>query len=336
MNARIEAIASAFPARRVTNEEWKREFPDWDFVHLEKRTGVLRRWVAGPDETALDFAEAACRKLVDQGRWPAEGPDAIVFCTETPDYAMPPNACVLHGRLGLPAEVMALDITLACSGYVYGLQLARSFIAAGTARRVLLATADTYTRYIHPRDRATRCLFGDGGAVSLIGPSPDGRGIVDVQCATSGRHYEKFIVPAGGMRTARSAGTTVETTDRSGNVRTAEHINMDGFGVLSFFNSVVPPAVRGLLARNRMRLEDVDLFVFHQASQIALDSLRKALAIPEEKMVYDLAETGNLVSASIPVALERALASGRAREGSRALLCGFGVGMSWGVALVDL
>jgi 3-oxoacyl-[acyl-carrier-protein] synthase III len=172
--------------------------------------------------------------------------------------------------------------------------------------------------------------------VSVLAASTNGRGIRDIRCGTAGTHYNKFIVPAGGMRVPRSAETSRETVDRSGNVRTAEHIQMDGLGVLSFFNATVPCSVREILERNGLSMDDVDLYIFHQASQIALDSLVNALKIPREKMVYDLAETGNLVSASIPVALRRALQSGRAAPGQLVLLCGFGVGLSWGTALVHL
>ena len=292
--------------------------------------------MAIPGETALDFAVRACEQLASKGRLEPSEIGAVIFCTQTPDFIMPPNSCLLHGRLGLKADVLAFDINLACSGYIYGLQLAASLIQSGATSRVLLATADTYTRYIHHGDRSTRCLFGDGGAISVIGRSRDGRGVRDIRCGTAGNHFDKFFIPAGGMRTERSAETARETVDRSGNVRTAEHIQMDGLGVLSFFNATVPGWVKDTLARNSLSIEDIDLFVFHQASQVALDSLRAALKIPLPKMVYDLAETGNLVSASIPVALSRALESGRAKSGQLVLLCGFGVGLSWGTALVDL
>jgi 3-oxoacyl-[acyl-carrier-protein] synthase-3 len=332
----IESIGCAFPARRLTNTELRKAHPDWDFERLEKRTGVFNRYVAEDGETALDFAVRACDRLIEEGRLSPSDIDAIIFCTQSPDYIMPPNSCLLHGKLGLKPAVLAFDITLACSGYVYGLQLAVSLIRSGTARCVLLATADTYTRYIHPGDRATRCLFGDGGAVTVIAPSENGRGIRDIRCGTAGQHYDKFMIAAGGMRVPRSAETRRETKDQSGNVRTAEDIKMDGLGVLSFFNSTVPCSVREILAQNGLTIENIDLFVFHQASQVALDSLRTVLRIPMQKMVYDLEETGNLVSASIPVALSRAFDSGRARPGQLALLCGFGVGLSWGSALVEL
>lgn len=333
---RIEALAYALPVATLTNEQLKQEHPDWDFERLGKRAGVFTRHIAAKNETALDFAFRACEQLESEGSLHKEEIDALIFCTQSPDYIMPPNSSILHAKLGLSANVMAFDITLACSGYVYGLQLADSLIRAGSARRVLLATSDTYSHYIHPGDRATRCLFGDGGAVSIISAAQGEGGIRAIRCGTAGRHYEKFIIPAGGMRQERSAETCRIVTDRSGNTRTAEHIRMDGLGVLSFFNSTVPCAVKEILAANQLQKSDIDLFVFHQASQIVLDTLCAALEIPQEKMVFDLAEVGNLVSASIPVALKRAFERGQARHGQSALLCGFGVGLSWGTALVDL
>ncbi len=334
MNVCIEAIAYALPAKVLTNDQLRAEHPEWDMDRLEPRTGVLARHIAAEGETALDLAERACDHLAATGKLARETIDAVIFCTETPDHPMPPNACLLHHRLGLRSDVPAFDITLACSGFVYGLQIADSLIKCGVARRVLLATADTYSRLIHPGDRATRCLFGDGGAVSLIGPSPDRRGILDIRCGTSGGKGDRFMVRAGGARLPRSAATAVETTDNSGNVRTAEHIAMNGISVLSFFNTMVPREVDVILRRNRLTADDVDLFIFHQASAAALDGLQRALGLPTNKMVRDMAMIGNLVSASIPVAMQRAIEAGRLRPGQTVVLCGFGVGLSWGTALV--
>ncbi len=332
----IESIAYSLPERCLSNHELRTAYPSWDWDRLEKRTGVMRRCVAAEDETALDFALRACEQLEVNGELRAAEIDGVIFCTQSPDYIMPPNSCLLHGKLGLKPGVLAFDINLACSGYIYGLQLARSLIQSEAASRILFVTADTYTRYIHAGDRSTRCLFGDGGAVSILSASPEGHQVRDIRCGTAGRHYEKFMIRAGGMRVPRSADTAAETVDKSGNIRTAEHITMDGLGVLSFFNSTVPCAVREMLNAHQLPMDAIDLFVFHQASQIALESLTSALRIPREKMVFDLAETGNLVSASIPVALRRAFERGQARRGQVALLSGFGVGLSWGTALVDL
>jgi 3-oxoacyl-[acyl-carrier-protein] synthase III len=330
----IEAISYAFPATRVNNAELDDAYPDRDSAGLEKLSGVPFRYVAGPGETALDLIVSACEKLAARGQLRPESIDAIIFCTQTPDFFMPSNACLLHGGLDLGPNVLAFDVNIGCSGYIYGVQLAASLVQSGAAKRVLLATADTITRYVHPRDRATRCLFGDAGAVSLLSSSEGAWPILDVRCGAAGRHYQNIFIPAGGMRQPRSAETSREVVDSSGNVRTSEHLSMDGMGLICFFNSTVPRAVREILTRNGMRIEDVSLFVFHQASRVVLDCLGKALRIPAEKMVMDLAEGGNFSAASIPVALQRAVERGAPR--GRALLSGFGAGLSWGTALIEI
>lgn len=333
-DAYIEAIEYALPEKVVTNADLERENPSWDMTRLLERTGVEARHIAGPGETALDLGFRACLSLRAKGLLPPKEIDALIFCTETPDYPIPPNACILHERLQLPTHVMAFDITLACSGFVYALGLARSIIRSGAARRVLIVTADTYSRLIHPADRACRCLFGDGAAATLVGPGSLGIALLDITYGTSGAQYERFMIRAGGARLTRSPQTARPVTDRSGNIRTAEHIEMDGFGVLSFFNSVVPSAVRDILQRNQLQQDDISCFVFHQASRIAIDGINRILKIPPERVVYDMATVGNLVAASIPVALKRAQDAGRLPPGKRAVLCGFGVGLSWATALV--
>ncbi len=330
----ILAVASHLPERRLSNAELQRENPDWDMERLVERTGVHERPIAAAGETALDLGLAACRKLIDGGDFDRADIGAVVFCTQTPDYIMPPNACLLHGALELPADVLAFDITLACSGYVYGLAVAEGLIAAGRAGRVLLVTADTYSRLIHPQDRATRCLFGDGAAASFIGPVEGGEGIIDIRCGTVGSLGDRFMVPAGGARLKKGPATTESETDRFGNVRTAEHIHMNGFGVLAFANEYIPGAVRDILDANELGVDDLDLVIFHQASRVALDSLCRLIGVGPDKNFENLANVGNLVSASIPVALAEAASRGRLRPGSLMLLCSFGVGLSWANALI--
>lgn len=309
MTAAISAIAYALPARVVTNAELAIEHPEWDMARVETRTGVLRRHIA-ERETAFDLACTAARLLIDKHPG-AQQADAILFCTQTPDSVMPPNSALLHEYLGLGDRVFALDYTLACSGFVYGLAQAQGLITAGIASSILLVTADTYSRIIDPDDRGPRVLFGDGAAVTWI--TPGERGLVDVALATSGRDHRAFMVPRG---------TNV--------------LHMDGMQVLGFVQSHVPGQVRELLTRNGLSVKDIDLFVFHQASRLALDTLGRVLRIPAERMYSNLARVGNTVSASIPMALRDAMDEGRAGPGSRVLLCGFGVGMSWASAIVDL
>jgi 3-oxoacyl-[acyl-carrier-protein] synthase-3 len=336
MTAGIEAVDYALPERVVTNADLQAEQPAWDMDRMLDRTGVASRHIAAPGETALDFAYQACRKLDEAGRLRPELIDAVIFCTETPDYPIPPNACLLHEKLALRPEVMAFDITLACSGYVYALGIARSLVDSGAARRVLVATADTYSRLIHPGDRSSRVLFGDGGAATIVSGEGEDFRVRDITFGTSGAEHARFIVKAGGQRTPRSEETAQEVTDRSGNVRTPEHIAMDGLGVLSFFNSVVPAAVRALLERNGLGLDDIRSFVFHQASKVALDGVVRGLKLRPDQAVVEMEDVGNLVSASVPVAFARARDKGRFAKGDLVVLCGFGVGLSWATALVEV
>lgn len=332
---RVEAIGTAFGSDRVSNAELERENPSWDFRRLEHRTGVLQRPIAAADETALDLAERACRQLIEAEQLDPDRVDAIIFCTETPDHPLPPNACILHKRLGLKSNVVAFDITLACSGYVYCLMLAKSMIFSGNANTVLVVTADTYSRLIHPGDRATRVLFGDGAAVSVVGGGPTGFGIGDTVLGTAGAHYDRFIVEAGAMRVPASELTAKLVQDRSGNIRSKEHIEMDGFGVLSFFNSKVPAEIRAYLHERDLSFDDINLVVCHQASKVALEGIQRGLGLGVDKFVIDLSETGNLVSASIPIALVRGLSQNRIKPGDNVLICGFGVGLSWGTCLLE-
>ncbi len=333
MPIKIEDIAYYLPQKVLTNEDLHKENAAWDMVNVEQRSGVLARHVAAAGETALDMAVHASQKLL-QTDARRKSLDCVIFCTQSGDHIMPPNACILHQRLSLPEHIFAFDINSACAGFVHGLALANGMIQSGQAQNVLLINADTYSKYIHPQDRSARVLFGDGASASWISKSDDRSGLVDIMCATSGEGYKKFIIPAGGCRTPRSEETARPITD-GGNVRTPDHIHMDGLGILSFVNSKVPPQIRQLLERNQLTVNDIDLFVFHQASKMALDSLTKALELDPSKVFSNLASLGNLVSASIPIALKQALETGRIKKGDRVLISGFGVGLTWATAIID-
>lgn len=332
----IEALAYHLPARVVTNADLHRANPSWDFDQLLARTGVESRHIAEPGETALDLARNACARLAAADALRPEALDGLIFCTQTPDYPLPGNAFLLHEALGLRSDAIVFDVSLACSGFVYVLGLARSLVLSGSARRILIVTADTYSRLVHEADRSSRTLFGDGAAVAIVGAEAPGFRIRDVTFGTSGRDHRRFIVPAGGARLPKSPETAQVVRDRSGNARTLEHIEMDGLGVLAFFNSAVPRAVKDLLARNGLALGDVGAFVFHQASRVALTGVVRGLGIDPDRAVIDMADTGNLVSASIPTVMARAQAAGRFRPGDRVVLCGFGVGLSWATALIEV
>ena len=330
----IRAIATYLPERIVTNDELGAANPAWDMDLVSTKTGVLTRHIAREDETALDLAVGACRVLFEKEPSARDSIDAILFCTQEGDYVMPPNACLLHAEFGLDDDVLALDFNLACSGFTYGLALTQGLLLAGTATNVLLVTSHTYSKLIHPQDRSAMTLFGDGAAVTWLAAARGNEGLLDVDCGTSGEGWRDFCVPAGGARLPRSDETSRQLNIDAGDYRTPETIHMNGMGVLAFVNSKVPPNVTRLLERRGLSVDDIALFIFHQASAIALDTLERRLKIPAEKNFRNIERIGNLVSASIPVAFHDALESGRLRSGDLVLLSGFGVGLSWATALV--
>jgi 3-oxoacyl-[acyl-carrier-protein] synthase-3 len=330
--AAIEAIEVELPSRVVTNAELDVAHPTWRMSDVVRRTGVeSRRWCA-PHETALDLALIACTRLLERTRTAPESIDAILFCTQSPDYVMPPNACILQARLGVSRTAAAFDFSLACSGFVYGLYLAKALVESGAAKRILLVTAETYSKLFSHDDRGPATLFGDGAAATLI--AQNGARIGRVLVGTDGASPEIFCVPAGGARTPRTYASASAASDPFGNVRSAEHILMDGPGVLAFVQRDLVGFIRRALAEFATTLEETDLVVFHQASKAALDVLASKLNIPAHKMLIHLAEVGNTVSASIPMALRAAEEQHRLVKGMKVLVVGFGVGLSWGACIV--
>lgn len=327
----IRDIQYALPRQKVRNEDLEREMEGWDMSRLAPKTGVLERYIASPDETSASLGILAARKVLDAH--PEIVPDTLIVCTQTPDYPMPPNSCLIQDALKLPARTLCFDFNLACSGYIYGLMMARSFLASGQSRCVLLVTGDTYSRLIHPSDRSTRVLFGDGVAASLIVKTAADDGILDILCDTDGSRYNQFYIPAGGCLRPSDADSAKEYADHAGNIRSDDFIQMNGMGVLSFFQKTVPTQIRELLSQNQLQTGDIDLFLFHQASKLTVDAIAALLKIPQNKVYCNLERVGNTVSASIPIAWADARSEGLEKKGNLILLSGFGVGLSWGSLL---
>jgi 3-oxoacyl-[acyl-carrier-protein] synthase-3 len=327
----IAAVEYSLPARAVTNEELAQLHPEWQMEKLGQRTGVLSRRWCDDSETSLDLAEAACRKLFERTGLAADQIDAVLFCTQTPDYVMPPNACLLQHSLGLRHSVAALDFSLACSGYVYGLFLADALIRSGASRNVLLVTAETYSKLSGSDDRSTRTLFGDAGAVTWIAAGKPG--IRNCQLGTDGGGANCFYVPGGGAR--RVSKITSDSFGQAAVDPSSAQIVMNGTGILDFVKREIPRLVRDLLASAQLSLDDLDLVLFHQASLLALEYLHRTLHIPKEKQFSDLLQLGNTVSASLPILLRDAELAGVLRPGMRVMLVGFGVGLSWGACIVE-
>ncbi len=337
MQAAIRATEYYLPTTVSTTGDLAAEFPEWSVEKIEKKTGISERHIAGPEECSSDLAFAAAQKLFSSGVVAPADVDCLLFCTQSPDYFLPATACLLQDRLGIPTTAFALDFNQGCSGFIYGLGLAKGLIETKQARRVLLLTAETYSKFIHPRDRSVRTIFGDAAAATLIEAVDDNEPaplIGPFVWGTDGRGAQNLIVPSGGMRCPRSAETAREFEDSSGSLRSRDNLFMNGAEVFEFTLRAVPKAFHDLLARAGRTSDDVDLFIFHQANRYMLNSLRLALEIPENKFYVAIRQCGNTVSSTIPIAIKHASLEGRLARGNVAMLVGFGVGYSWGAVLV--
>ena len=333
MEAYIAGIACHLPDGVVSNDELQAQNPDWDLARLEKKVGIRQRHIAAPGETASDLGFAAAEKLLDGMGIDRGSIDALLFCTQSPDYFLPTTACILQDRLGLPTSCAALDFNQGCSGYVYGLYLAKGLVASGMAKNVLLVTAETYSKFIHPRDRSVRVLFGDGASATLINGDAAGARIGACTLGTDGSGAHNLMVPAGGSRRPLAADTRDEAEDENGSVRSAENLFMDGQELFLFTLKRVPEVVNSTLERAGAALDDVRWFVFHQANAFMNDHLRTKLRIPKERAPLCVEDCGNTVSSTIPLTL--AAAGGDFAAGEKVMLVGFGVGYSWGACMLD-
>src|SRR5712692_11217532 len=273
--AAIRAIKSFLPEGKLTNEQLAAEFGDWHAGQILSKTGVAVRGVAGANETASDLGVTAGKRLFESGACGPEEIDFLLFCTQSPDYFTPTSACVMQDRLGLRTSCGAIDFNQGCSGYVYGLALAKSLVEAGTASNVLLITADTYTKFINRRDRSLLTLFGDGAAATLIRAVEAETELVGpFVLGTDGRGANQIIVKAGGLRCPPTAETAIEKEDGSGNWRSDQNLFMDGGDVFSFALRTVPTVLQQLLEKAGLTFEQVDFFVPHQANKFMLERLR--------------------------------------------------------------
>ena len=327
-NAAVRAISIYLPEKILDNAELIRQFGTWTEEKIYSKTGILRRHVV-EEELVSDLAAGAGEKLFSEHEVRREEIDFLLLCTECPDYFLPATACIVQHRLGLRKNIGALDYNLGCSGYIYGMALAKGLIAGGMAKKVLFITSETITRTINPMDKSTRAIFGDAAAATLLEAS-DHDGVGNFSLGTDGGGANKLIIPAGAWAQPSSPETRKEVVNRWGNARTPENLYMDGPGVLDFTLEVAPLCLDEILKKNEIDLSDIKLVVFHQASRMLLEKVRGTLDIPEEKFVFNMENYGNTVSSTIPIALRDMELAGRLNKGDRVLIMGFGVGLSWG------
>ena len=331
MKAYIKAISYFLPEKIVTNDDLVREFPEWTVDKIAAKVGVTERHIVGENETAADMATQAAEKLFTEHGIDRNIIDFVLLCTQSPDYFLPTSACIIQNRLGLSTSCGALDFNLGCSGFVYGLSVAKGLIAGGIASNILLLTSETYSKHIHPKDKGNRTIFGDAAAATLV--STDGfASIENFSLGTDGRGAENLIVKRGGKRQAQALNDTI--VDESGNLTSSDYLFMNGGEIFNFTSEAVPVLVEQVLAKNELSKEEIKLFVFHQANKYMMNYLRKLIDIEPERFYFCLEKVGNTVSSTIPIALYEAQKEGKLN--GNVLLAGFGVGYSWGATVLKM
>jgi 3-oxoacyl-[acyl-carrier-protein] synthase III len=325
-HAAVSAIEYFLPADVLSTRRLAEEYPNWTVEKIDAKTGIEDRRIAAPDECASDLGVQAARKLFDSGVCRPSDIDFLLFCTQSPDYFLPTTACIIQNRLGIPTSSGAYDFNLGCSGYVYGLGQAEGLIATGQASNILLITAETYSKFIHPGDRSVRTIFGDAGAATLLtAVESDLPRIGPFVYGTDGSGAGNLIVRTGACRQPARA---------DGDEKKCDSLYMNGPEIFTFSLNSVPDSLNRLLEKAGCSITDIDIFAFHQANRYMLDHLRRRMKLPEDRFLMEMRCCGNTVSSSIPIALKHAMNDNRLHEGSLVALAGFGVGYSWGATLI--
>ncbi|RGN33229.1 ketoacyl-ACP synthase III [Bacteroides oleiciplenus] len=332
MKAYIQSISYYLPEKLISNESLVKNFPEWNAEKVASKTGINYRHVAACEETATDMAIKAAEKLFDENIGIRDKIDFILFCTQSPDYKLPTSACIIQDRLKMSSNIGALDYNLGCSGYIYGLSLAKGLIFSGIAKNILLLTSETYNKYIHSSDKGNRSLFGDGAAATLISLTGIAE-IGDFVLGTDGSGADNLIIKTGGARCPQQMNDL--GYDEGGYVQSSDYLYMNGSEIFNFTLRAVPPLIDAVLARNHVDKENIALFVFHQANKFMLNTIRKVCTLPEDKFYIDLECVGNTVSSTLPIALKDCLKKKLIIPQDKVVVAGFGVGYSWGGTVLD-
>ena len=325
--AYIKAIAYNLPEGILTNAEIARDFPEWTEEKIEKKIGIKQRHIVRDGETASDIAIGAAEKLFVETGFDREQIDYLIFVSQSPDYHLPTTACIIQTKLGLSHNLTVLDINLGCNGFVAGLSVAKAVVVAGQAKNVLLLTGETYSKYMHERDKSNRTIFGDGAAATLVSTE----GIAEIGefvIGTDGEGAENLIVKTGGARQPELANDL--KFDEFGNPRSSDNLYMDGPAILNYSLDSIPQLVADVLAKNGLTMEDIDLHVYHQANIFLANLERRKLRIDKEKYYCNIENVGNTVSSTIPIGLRMAMDDGVLHSGMKVLSVAQGLGYTWG------
>lgn len=332
MKAFIKAISYYLPEKILTNDELVEMFPEWSVEKIASKIGVFERHISAEDETATDMACKAAEKLfIEHIDAHKEDIDFVILCTQSPDYFLPTSACIVQKKLQLKTNCGAFDFNQGCSGYIYGLSIAKGLIFAGIAKNILFITSETYTKYIHPMDKSNRTIFADAATASIISTAGFAE-IREFSLGTDGGGFENLIVKSGGSR--KPSRQNDLNFDKSGNPISSDFLFMNGSEIFNFTAASIPKLVHDVLQVNQLKKDEIKLFVFHQANKFMINYLRKLLNIEKEKFYEFLEKVGNTVSSTIPIALCEAKKDEKLIN--NVLLAGFGVGYSWGGVILSV
>jgi 3-oxoacyl-[acyl-carrier-protein] synthase III len=299
---------------------------------IADKVGLRTRHVLGPGESGIDLAVAACRKLLaEQPQLASEGVDLLVCVTQNPDRRIPHNAPGIAQALGLPTRLASFDISLGCSGYVYGLEIVEGFLRRCGLRHAILVTCDPYSRIMAAEDRDTNCIFGDAATATWVSAQGTRSETLAVDFGTDGSGADAIEIPAGGAtqpQVSLLGPPGVQAHDRD-----QLRLHMRGRAVFNFVLSRIPVSLQACLDRAGLSLDQIDLFALHQGSTYMLDALARRASIPAEKVLKNMDRFGNTVSSTIPLLLAE-LQERDALRGRTVLLSGFGVGLSWSTAVI--
>lgn len=334
-NVRIDGIAACVPAKIEENAELEMFSVQEDYDKFVAMTGIERRRIVSEGICASDMCYAAAEKLISDLKWEKSEINCLVFVSQTPDYKLPATACVLQSRLGLAKDCMSFDISLGCSGWVYGLTVVASIISAGGNKKALLLVGDTVSTTKSPLDKSTYPLFGDAGTATAL--SFDNNATAISSCLyTDGGNYEAIMIEDGGARNPFNSESLEVKEFENGIKRNRLQSILDGSSVFTFGISKAPQSVNNLIEHFEIEKDNVDYFVFHQANMLMNEKIRTKLKLQEEKVPYILNDFGNTSSTSIPLTIVVKLRNELENAKRKIIACGFGVGLSWGAIAFDL
>lgn len=328
-NVQIAGIAACVPSNKEENRDLALFPTEADYEKFVSTTGIERRRVAGKEICSSDLCCQAAEKLIAQLGWDKKEIECLVFVSQTPDYILPATACILQNRLNLSKDCMAFDVSLGCSGWVYGVSVLSSILSSGSIKKGLLLAGDTVTKTKSPLDKSTYPLFGDAGTATAIEYKKDSDGIKSYLC-TDGSNYDVIMIEDGGYRNPTTSDSLIIKTNEDGTIRNKLQSYLDGTSVFTFGISQAPRCVKRLLENFQIAKNEIDYYIFHQANMLMNEKIRDKLGLEKDKVPYTLKDFGNTSSASIPLTLVNNLQSQLVNNSLHILGCGFGVGLSWG------